>query len=123
MHYSFLYPEIGFHLKEATPEGRGKLLQFHFQWIVLASAVVQKVADIVGDEDNAAEIARTSAISMGMDFTEADFLNIETFASRVVNLSTTPPPKQLPRSPIISLGGSPLLVVQIDPLQGFQGSR
>eukprot|EP00667_Euglena_gracilis_P008468 EG_transcript_8570 len=50
-------------------------------------AVVQKVADIVGDEDNAAEIARTSAISMGMDFTEADFLNIETFASRVVNLT------------------------------------
>jgi len=46
------------------------------------------VADLTGDEAVAAEVVKIAAISMGMDFTEADFQNIETFAGRVSTLST-----------------------------------
>ena len=51
-------------------------------------AYVQTIKDIVGDDDQAEEIVKIANISMGMEFTEADFLNIESFAKRVVTLTS-----------------------------------
>jgi nucleolar protein 56 len=51
-------------------------------------AYLQTVKDIVGDDDQAEEIVKIANISMGMEFTEADFLNIESFAKRVVTLTS-----------------------------------
>uniref|UniRef100_A0A6U7TPT5 Nucleolar protein 56 n=1 Tax=Eutreptiella gymnastica TaxID=73025 RepID=A0A6U7TPT5_9EUGL len=50
--------------------------------------MLQTVTDICGDEDQAKDIQKTASISMGMDFTEPDFLNIEAFAKRVVTLTS-----------------------------------
>lgn len=50
-------------------------------------AMLETVTDICGDEDAATGIVKVAAISMGMEFTDPDFLNIESFAKRVVTLT------------------------------------
>eukprot|EP00906_Rhabdomonas_costata_P002963 RCo004594 len=46
-----------------------------------------QLLEIVGDEAVVQEIVTTAPISMGMEFVEQDFANIETFARRVINLA------------------------------------
>ena len=45
------------------------------------------LAEIVGDDDKAAEIVEAAKTSMGQDISPIDLINIETFATRVIALA------------------------------------
>uniref|UniRef100_A0A0D9VU23 Nucleolar protein 56 n=1 Tax=Leersia perrieri TaxID=77586 RepID=A0A0D9VU23_9ORYZ len=53
----------------------------------LAETDIEKLADLIGDEDKAKEVVEAAKASMGQDLSEVDLINVKQFAKRVMNLS------------------------------------
>lgn len=69
---NYLYAKVAHHIKDRKS---------------LSDASIPELEEIIMDSSKAAAIVNASKMSMGMDISEIDLMNIEMFAKRVVNLS------------------------------------
>lgn len=69
---NYLYAKVAHHIKDRKN---------------LSDASIPELEEIIMDSSKAAAIVQASKMSMGMDISEIDLMNIEMFAKRVVNLS------------------------------------
>ncbi|XP_068646205.1 nucleolar protein 56-like [Aristolochia californica] len=64
-----------------------KIVKFIVNKSELSEEKIPGLADILGDEDKAKEIAEAAKASMGQDLSPIDLINVQQFAQRVMDLS------------------------------------